>query len=177
MPRLAAYTPQFRELTLDECHGILARHHVGRIAYVFHDRVDIEPIHFVYADGEIVFRTAPGSKFEVLRHHPWVAFEVDEVDGMFDWRSVVAHGTVYRLEHSGSRADVAAYRRAVSQLRSLVDGALRANDPVPFRDIVVRLYVDRLTGRAAEPGTPPAPAPAPQNKRGGARRRTPPLVR
>lgn len=177
MPRSATQNPQFRELTPAECRALLARHHVGRIAYVFRDRVDIEPIHYVYADGEIVFRTARGSKFDKLRHHPWVAFEVDEVDGLFDWRSVVAHGTVYHLQNSGSRADITAYRRAVSRLRSFVGETLRANDPAPFRDIIVGLYVDQMTGRAASPGTSRRPAPARRKKSGGVRRRTPPSLR
>src|SRR5690349_15736001 len=81
--------PTFRELPRDECDALLARNHVGRVAFSFHDRVDLEPVHYVYAEGWIHGRTAPGAKVAVLRHHPWVAFEVDEVEGLFDWQSVV----------------------------------------------------------------------------------------
>ena len=45
--------PVFRELTREGCEALLAVSHVGRLAYTFHDRVDIEPIHYVYADGWI----------------------------------------------------------------------------------------------------------------------------
>src|SRR5688500_1171606 len=94
--------PTFRELDPPEVEQLLTRNHVGRMAYSFHNRVDIEPISYVHAGGVIYMRTAPGSKLATLIHAPWVAFEVDEVDGPFDWRSVVAHGTVYVLEDSGS---------------------------------------------------------------------------
>lgn len=81
-------TPEFHDLTHDECIALIARHNTGRIAYSFHDRVGIEPIHYVYDEGWLYGRTSRGSKFEILTHHPWVAFEVDEADGIFDWRSV-----------------------------------------------------------------------------------------
>jgi hypothetical protein len=141
--------PSFRVLTKAECEGMLSRHHVGRLAYSFHDRVDIEPIGYVYARGALVFRTAPGFKLKTLGHHPWVALEIDEVDGPFDWRSVVVYGTAYVLHATGSDAEVRAYRAAVGSLRRLVPGTLRRRDPVPFRSVVVKLYVDRVAGRTA----------------------------
>jgi nitroimidazol reductase NimA-like FMN-containing flavoprotein (pyridoxamine 5'-phosphate oxidase superfamily) len=88
MPR--TMSPTFRELSATEMHELLARNHVGRIAYSFHDRVDIEPISYVFADDAFYMRTEPGSKLATLAHAPWAAFEVDEIRGPFDWRSVVA---------------------------------------------------------------------------------------
>jgi hypothetical protein len=50
---------------------------VGRIAFSIHDRVDIEPLLYVFVHGWIYGRTQPGRKIEVLSHHRWVAVEVD----------------------------------------------------------------------------------------------------
>jgi hypothetical protein len=97
--------PQFRELTPAQSTMILARHNVGRIAFTFHDRVGIEPIHYVYQNGILYGRTSHGSKLDVLAHHPWVAFEVDEVEGLFDWRSVAVQGTFDRAREDGSPAN------------------------------------------------------------------------
>jgi nitroimidazol reductase NimA-like FMN-containing flavoprotein (pyridoxamine 5'-phosphate oxidase superfamily) len=133
---------------------MLARHSVGRMAYTFHDRVDVEPIGYVYADGGLVFRTAPGSKLETLAHHPWVALEIDEVEGMFDWRSVVVHGTTYILHETGNEAELRAYLAAVTALRRLVPATFDDGDPVPFRSVVLKLHIDRMTGRAARSGNP-----------------------
>jgi uncharacterized protein len=121
----------------------------SRIAYCLHGRVDIEPIHYVYADGAIYMRTAPGSKLAALSHAPWLALEIDEVDGPFDWRSVVAHGTVYVLRDEGPAVAREAYRRAVEQLRTLVPGALSEGDPTPARTIVLEVRPDEITGREA----------------------------
>ncbi|MEO5568952.1 MAG: pyridoxamine 5'-phosphate oxidase family protein [Gemmatimonadaceae bacterium] len=139
--------PQFHHLKPAECRGLLRRHHVGRIAFTFKDRVDIEPISYVFNGQWLYARSAIGTKLRVLRRHPWVAFEVDEVDGAFDWRSVVVHGTVYFLSDGpGTRA---AYTRAMKILRTLDPRALTADDPVPERSIVFRIYVDDIAGRAA----------------------------
>lgn len=146
--------PTFRDLDRAEMEAILARHNVGRLAFTFRDRVDIEPIHYVYADGVINCRTAPGTKMEVLAHHPWVAFEVDEGEGVFSWRSVVAKGTAYVGEADGSEHDRQSYARAVEALRRLLPETLTAQDPVAFRSVILRIHVTELTGRAAE-ATPP----------------------
>ena len=43
-------------------------------------------------------RTSPGTKLTTVQHHPWVAFEVDEVHARASWQSVVVRGTIYFLE-------------------------------------------------------------------------------
>ena len=146
--------PTFRTLDTTESERLIARHNVGRIAYSFHDRVNIEPIHYVYANGTIYMRTAPGSKLAALSHAPWIALEVDEVDGPFDWRSVVVHGTVYALRDEGSPVVRASYGRAVEHLRTLMPRALSDGDPTPARTVVLQVRPDEVTGRAATTAQP-----------------------
>ena len=143
--------PTFRDLDASEAVAILARNHVGRIAYSFHDRVDIEPIGYVFADGAIYMRTSAGSKLTTLAHAPWAAFEVDEVEGPFQWRSVVAHGSVYALRETGSSIERATYQRAVERLREITPGAFTFEDPVPDRRVLLKLHLDTLSGREATP--------------------------
>ncbi|HEY2854267.1 MAG TPA: pyridoxamine 5'-phosphate oxidase family protein [Gemmatimonadaceae bacterium] len=143
--------PAIRELTAPECEKILTRNHVGRVAFTFHDHVDLEPIHYVHARGWLHGRTAPGAKIAILRHHPWVAFEVDEVDGLFDWRSVVVHGAVYIPDPEGSPAERDAYAETLDYVRELVPAALRPADPSPERYLPFRIHIDTVSGRAAEP--------------------------
>ena len=142
-------SPTFRALDRAECDAILQRNHVGRIAFSFHDRVDIQPIHYVRDDDWLYVRTDPGEKIASLAHNRWVAFEVDEIDGLFDWRSVVVRGSVYRLDPEGPTEQRRAHAHGVRLLRSLIPQTLRAEDPVPFRDIVLRIHVDEVSGRAA----------------------------
>jgi uncharacterized protein len=141
--------PTLRELTAEESRELLARNHVGRVAFTLHDRVDIEPIGYVF-DGEWIFgRTSNGAKLSTLLHHPWCAFETDEVHSLFDWSSVVVKGTFYLLEPEIGSPDT--YRRAERLLRELVPGTFESRDPTPHRDIVFGIFPHEITGRQARP--------------------------
>jgi nitroimidazol reductase NimA-like FMN-containing flavoprotein (pyridoxamine 5'-phosphate oxidase superfamily) len=140
---------RYGSLERDEIDALLARHNVGRIAYTFRDRVDVEPINYVYHDGWIYLRTGPGSKLNTLARHPWVAFEVDEVDGPFDWRSAVVHSTVYELTPGGTEAQARVYDEAVELLRGLIPETFTEEDPVPHRNVILRMKVDEVSGRVS----------------------------
>ncbi len=139
--------PVFARLTAGECSALLRRNHVGRIAFVNEGLIDIEPVHFVASKDWLLMRSAQGTKLEAFAHSPYVAFEVDEVDGPFDWRSVVVHGTIYVMAEHGGRFDRESYRHSLAALRGFVPEVLTADDPTPFRDTIYGLHVDRVTGR------------------------------
>jgi nitroimidazol reductase NimA-like FMN-containing flavoprotein (pyridoxamine 5'-phosphate oxidase superfamily) len=146
-----ATKPAFRTLDRPEIDDVLRRNRVGRIAFSLHDRVDVEPIHYVYDDGWIYGRTAPGEKLTTLAHNHWVAFEVDEVAGTFDWRSVVVHGGFYVLEREGPAPQREAWAHALELLRTLVPETLTDDDPARFRTTLFRIHVDEAVGRTAAP--------------------------
>jgi hypothetical protein len=143
--------PTFFELSRDEAVELLARSRFGRLAFTFHDRVDIEPISYVLSDDWLYVRTSPGTKLTVVQHHPWVAFEVDEIRSRVEWRSVVVHGTIYFLDpdREGDRRD---YETAVKVLRSVDADALTASDATPQRQVLFRIHVDDVVGKGARPG-------------------------
>jgi uncharacterized protein len=142
--------PTFFDLTREEAIDLLTRNHIGRIAFSFHDRVDIEPISYVFADGWLYARTSPGAKLSTVRHSPWVAFEVDEVRTRYDWKSVVVHGTIYFLDPSRSEKERADHDAAVKILRSADAGALTSDDATPQRQSLFRIHADEVVGRGAK---------------------------
>lgn len=144
MSARATTSPHFRALDASEIEAVLARNHVGRVAYSFHDRVDIEPVHFVYERGWLYGRTSPGTKLATIQHNRWVAFEVDEVAGPFDWQSVVVHGALYLLA-----PDDEVWGHALELLRTVIPETLGAGDPAPFRTVLFRIAVQESTGREA----------------------------
>lgn len=139
--------PSVRQLTREECDALLARNHVGRIAFSFHDRVDLEPVHYVYSGGWLHGRTSPGTKLSTLRHHPWIAFEVDEIEGLYDWQSVIVRGVVDIPDPEGSPSDVSAFESTLGLIRELVPHALDPDDPTPERQVLFRIYAEEVTGR------------------------------
>jgi uncharacterized protein len=141
-----------RELSMDEINALLLRNHVGRLAFSFHDRVDIRPIHYAYSDNWIYGRTSPSDKLVTLKHNQWVAFEVDEVQGAFDWQSVVAHGSFYRLADDAPSSQHELREEALKLLRTFAPDTLRGTDPVPDRTELFAIAIDQFTGRAASTG-------------------------
>jgi uncharacterized protein len=145
--------PMIHGLTREECFDVLRRHTYGRIAFALHGRIDIEPIHYVL-DGEFLYlRTSWGTKVQSLRHGPWVAFEVDEVRGPFDWTSVVVKGTTYFVPAESQGGDPRAYERTLGILRRLIPEAMTPDDPVPDRDVLMRVSINEVRGRRAVPPT------------------------
>ena len=139
--------PVFRDLEFNEIETMLKEHSYGRLAFTFRDRVDIEPIHYVYENGWLICRTSAGTKLTQLAHHLWVAFEIDEVRGLFEWRSVVVKGTVYFPEQSQQHDET--WRASLEALRRLTPSALTPDDPTPGRNVIFRIHIDEMHGRAA----------------------------
>jgi uncharacterized protein len=161
---MSAERPQIRTLDRDECERILSRNRVGRLAYARQNRVDIEPLHYVYHAGWIYGRTSHGAKLQATGSEWWpVAFEVDEVEDVFQWRSVVVHGGFYALDEHGPEWESAQWRQGVELLRQIVPETFGGDDPVPHRRVVFRIALQEVTGREAVPagaadadGTEPA---------------------
>jgi nitroimidazol reductase NimA-like FMN-containing flavoprotein (pyridoxamine 5'-phosphate oxidase superfamily) len=136
-----------RDLQPAECVALLGRNWIGRIAYSYQDRVSIEPIHYVFDDPWIFGRTSAGSKLLTLAHNRWCAFEVDEINGLFDWVSIVVKG-----QFSTSQPPFFAgwdEQRAITALRKLVPAAFTDADPTPHRDIVFGIHAAEITGRSS----------------------------
>lgn len=144
-----------RELDRTEIDDILKRNVVGRLGYSRGNHFDIQPVHYIYADGWLYGRTSYGSKLKTLAataYRWWpVVFQVDEVEDLFHWRSVVVRGGFYMLSRDGTDEERAAWERGVELMRELVPTALREGDPTPFRTVIFRIAVQEVTGRAAEP--------------------------
>lgn len=154
--------PRFRDLDRSEIDQLLARNRVGRLAYSHEGEVDVQPIHYVYDDGWIYGRTSEGTKLQAMGHHWWpVAFEVDEVEEVFRWRSVVVKGGFYPIPNGGASWERETWLRARHLMRRVVPETFRDDDPTPERTVLFRIAVQEVTGREAVPPSVTRPAPAP----------------
>ncbi len=152
---MSSTQPRIRTLSREQCEQILARNHVGRIAYSWKNNVDIEPLHYVFDAEWLYGRTSRGTKLIVTGEQWWpVAFEVDEVEGLFQWRSVVVHGGFYAIPEDGPEWHEIARKKGVELLRTLLPETLTPDDPVPHRKVLFRISLQEVTGREATPGEP-----------------------
>ncbi len=140
--------PDFRELADDDIHAILARNIVGRLAFAWGGEVDIRPLNYVYSDGAIYGRTSPGEKFLRAEGLPApVVFEVDEVETVLRWRSVIVRGQFDILLPGGPDSDE--WMHAINLLGRVVKDTFGRSDPVPERNLIFRVTVEQATGRAS----------------------------
>ncbi|MGB7213087.1 MAG: pyridoxamine 5'-phosphate oxidase family protein [Gemmatimonadales bacterium] len=139
--------PRFSDLAPADAEALLARHHVGRLAFTHRGHVDVEPIHYVRHGEWVYCRTAPGTKLTALGQRPWVALEVDEIEGPFDWKSVVAQGTVYLVGNGPDQRTI--HAEVLAAIRAVHAEALTPNDPVPERSVLLRIHIRNVIGRQA----------------------------
>jgi nitroimidazol reductase NimA-like FMN-containing flavoprotein (pyridoxamine 5'-phosphate oxidase superfamily) len=152
LERRSRHQPSFRSLSPGECRAILGRNCFGRLAHALYDHVGIEPLQYVYRENAIWGRTAPGTKTRVVERNPRVAFQVDEVESAFQWRSVVARGEFEILSAVGPEQRLRAWRRGLELVRELVPETFTADDPVPFRTIIFRIAITTASGVQSSQG-------------------------
>ena len=128
-------------LSPDEIEAILGRNKIGRIGCSVADRPYVVPITYAYDGAGVYCYSTLGRKIEVMRAQPRVCFQVDETDGISNWRCVIAEGTYEELRDEAGRR--AALVRLIPP-----NGSLIARVPDAGRQIVVfRLRLTDKTGR------------------------------
>ncbi|HXV16740.1 MAG TPA: pyridoxamine 5'-phosphate oxidase family protein, partial [Gemmatimonadaceae bacterium] len=136
--------PLFDELSVEDCERLLERTHVGRLAFALHDAVEVVPLGYHFEKGWIYGRTSPGGKLTTLDRNRRVAFEVDEVNGPLEWKSVIVHGSFYLL-------DPASGDETRSKLARIFPDAFSGADPVSFRNQFFGISIEEISGRMAKP--------------------------
>ncbi len=94
------------KLDVETCWDLLAEERIGRVIFTEGDDIEVFPVNFSIGGRSVLFRSAPGTKLELVASHPRVAFEVDHHADDVAW-SVILWGVASRLdaddeiEHSG----------------------------------------------------------------------------
>lgn len=84
-------------LSAPQIEDLLRSELVGRIGCHADGRTYVVPVTYAY-DGECVYaHSAEGLKVHLMRQNPEVCFEVDRMDDLANWRSVIASGTYEEL--------------------------------------------------------------------------------
>ncbi|MCW5909645.1 MAG: pyridoxamine 5'-phosphate oxidase family protein [Cyclobacteriaceae bacterium] len=86
------------ELSTSEIESVLANNVVGRLGVQADGKVYIVPVTYVYAGGAIYGHTTEGLKIDLLRKNPQCCFEVDEIQTIADWQSIMAWGRFEELQ-------------------------------------------------------------------------------
>jgi hypothetical protein len=126
---------------------VLRENIIGRIGVHAFGRTYVVPVTYVY-DGKAIFaHSHEGMKMHMMRENPHVCFEVDHMDGVANWESVIAWGTFEEL-HGASA--VRALDLLVHELEPHLEGppGLSAH-PRSGQDaaLLYRVTLEEKTGR------------------------------
>jgi nitroimidazol reductase NimA-like FMN-containing flavoprotein (pyridoxamine 5'-phosphate oxidase superfamily) len=75
-----------------EMEEVLRQNVLGRLGCTDGTTVYVVPVNYVYHNNYIISHSAEGKKIRIMRSNPNVCFEVDEMEDMKNWRSVVTWG-------------------------------------------------------------------------------------
>ena len=85
------------KLAPEEIERLLASEITGRIGCHADGRTYVVPITYAYKSGNVFCHSAEGRKVRMMRKNPDVCFEVDRVEDVGNWKSVIAEGRFHEL--------------------------------------------------------------------------------
>jgi len=93
------------KLTIDQIEEVLKKQIIGRIGCHADDTTYIVPVSYAY-DGTYVYaHTYEGLKMQLMRKNPKVCFQVDIMENMANWQSVICFGQFEEVTDPSQRLD------------------------------------------------------------------------
>jgi nitroimidazol reductase NimA-like FMN-containing flavoprotein (pyridoxamine 5'-phosphate oxidase superfamily) len=144
------------ELSAQEIEELLSIEVTGRIGCHADGRTYVVPITYAYQSTFVYCHSPDGLQIRMMRKNPVVCFEVDRVEDLGNWRSVIATG---RFEELSGREALDAMDVLIARFMVIE----RLNDPHPsyvFREseveppradgreiVLFRIHLAKKTGR------------------------------
>ncbi|AGP39555.1 hypothetical protein SCE1572_36730 [Sorangium cellulosum So0157-2] len=79
-------------LSAERIEGLLERSAFGRLGCHAEGRTYVVPMSYAYEKGRLYLRSAEGTKVRMMRENPDVCFQVDHIQSLADWESVIVFG-------------------------------------------------------------------------------------
>ena len=142
------------DLTANQIETVLHREVVGRIGCHANNTTYIVPMTYAY-DGQFVYgHTREGMKIDMMRKNPKVCFEVDVMENMSNWRSVIAWGSFEELKTPEEREK--GMQQLIDRVMPLLTGETTVSQAMTdghgkyidaMTGVVYRIKLTKKTGR------------------------------
>jgi nitroimidazol reductase NimA-like FMN-containing flavoprotein (pyridoxamine 5'-phosphate oxidase superfamily) len=139
----------------DEIEDVLHHQSIGRIGCHANNITYVVPVSYAYDGAYIYGHTYEGMKIKIMRENPKVCFEVDTMENMANWKSVICWGEFEELTNSDERK--IAIQKLLDRILPLITTQtvpLALHTPFPPTDfnrangIVYRVRLNEKTGRS-----------------------------
>lgn len=106
-------------LNKEQTDEILADEYIMRIGFQDDTKMHILPVTYCYdkSTSSIIGHSGPGTKIDAMRENPDVCFEIEHIETISKWKTVVGWGKFEELKGADARNSV---HLLVNKVRSLV---------------------------------------------------------
>jgi nitroimidazol reductase NimA-like FMN-containing flavoprotein (pyridoxamine 5'-phosphate oxidase superfamily) len=126
---------------------VLRERSLGRLGCIAAGWPYVVPVNYFFDGKDIYIHTLPGKKIDALRANPRVCLQVDEIENSYNWRSVIAYGTVEEVSNEETRENV--LTKLYSRLPHMTPVESKLVEGTKGT-IVFRIKVEDVTGVAEE---------------------------
>lgn len=138
------------ELNAAQIEDLLAGEVIARIGCISQGRVYVVPVSYVY-DGTFVWgHGMDGAKLTAMRSDPRVCVEVEHVDDLSNWRSVIAWGTFEECHGGDWDTGMALLVERIVPLLKFPPHQPPPDPSGPRHGTVYRIRLEHKTGRFEE---------------------------
>jgi hypothetical protein len=144
----------FGKLNKAQIEKVISENIVGRLGCHADGKTYIVPISYAYDGNYIYARTFEGMKISMMRKNPNVCFQVDQMENMADWQSVIVWGTYEELidekaRNKGLKILISRILPKISSetVRISPEWPFPTNDYKLIEGIVFRISITEKTGR------------------------------
>ena len=142
------------ELNEEQIENVLTTNVIGRIGCYADEKIYIVPVTYLYVDGCLLGHTIIGMKTMMLKKNPKCCFEVDSLQDMANWQSVIVWGTFEELQGEEAKT---AMQKLLKHFMPLMTSEssqpthgldqLKQLEALHLKAIVYRINIEEKTGR------------------------------
>lgn len=143
-------------LSAEQCSAVLMVHCFGRIGCNDGFNTYIFPTGYVFDGSAVYFQSLPGTKISIMRNHPRVCLEVEDIQTYQRWKTVMVNGVFEELKKVRDRYYAIKVFSGHMMRVKPGENAMLGRDPRKWlRDltrsdkkiVLYRIRIEELTGR------------------------------
>ncbi len=138
-----------RSMTTEEVETFIAQQCVMRIGCNVDGRTHVVPTAYAYKDGALYSFSHEGLKLRMMRANPRVCVEIDAIQHLGAWTSVICQGTFEELEADEKRLGSEIAMKRLAEIISDAESVRRLEEAMRQEPeaIVFRIRLEEKTGK------------------------------
>lgn len=148
-----------KELKTKDCLNILKNNYLGHLGYICNGIPYVVPITYYYDQENncLVSYSSEGYKIKAMRKRRTVSLQVEEIDSIHEWKSVLVHASFEELFQIDAKYELHEFAKGVKSIIEKKENYMPSSigefstklhgGGVP---VVYRLKIGEVTGRKRE---------------------------